>query len=82
MANIDLTQEMGVLIVIIYIYLWLPAAPYKCTNSVSLWLHLNNVSHSIHVIVTWARGICLICMPEISGKSREHMLQVHIMYHF
>ena len=38
----------------------------------------------IHVIVvTWARGICLICMPEarglrayISGKSRVHMLQV------
>ena len=38
----------------------------------------------IHVIVvTWARGICLICMLEarglrayISGKSRVHMLQV------
>ena len=40
------------------------------------------------IVVTWARGICLICMPEargpqarglrayISGKSRVHMLQV------
>ena len=40
------------------------------------------------IVVTWARGICLICMPEargpmalglqayISGKSRAPMLQV------
>ena len=40
------------------------------------------------IVVTWARGICLICMPEAqglqarglrtytSGKSRVHMLQV------
>ena len=35
------------------------------------------------IVVTWARRICLICMPEarglrayISGKSRVHMLQV------
>ena len=35
------------------------------------------------IVVTWARGICLICMPEaqglrayISGKSRVHILQV------
>ena len=35
------------------------------------------------IVVTWAQGICLICMPKarglrayISGKSREHMLQV------
>ena len=42
-----------------------------------------NMNGAYVIVVTWARGICLICMPEarglrayISGKSREHMLQV------
>ena len=48
MANIDFTQEMGVPIVIVYVYLWLPAASYECTNSMPIWRHCNNIFHSIH----------------------------------
>ena len=47
-------------------------------------MHVLQCNNDVHVIVvTWARGICLICMPKarglrayISGKSRVHMLQV------
>ena len=61
---------------------------YNTSSTKSLTIHyarlITQFYNSIHVIVvTWARGICLICMPEarglrayISGKSREHMLQV------
>ena len=54
---------------------------------VSEWWTKVNIECTVQVIVvTWARGICLICMPEargpqargmracISGKSRAHML--------
>ena len=48
MVNIDFTQNMGTLVVIVYIYLWLPAAPYDCTNGISIWFHvIIYVFHSI-----------------------------------
>ena len=47
---------------------------------------------NVYNYVTWAKVICLICMPEhdgmqcprasadISGKSRLHMLHTYVMY--
>ena len=55
-------------------------------STIGCIIYSNTGKHVI--VVTWARGIYLICMPEargpqaqglrayISGKSREHMLQV------
>ena len=47
------------------------------------WHGINLKPDSYVIVVTWAQGICLICMPKarglrayISGKSREHILQV------
>ena len=49
----------------------------------NLYLYCCYIYKYYVIVVTWARGICLICMPEarglrayISGKSRVHMLQV------
>ena len=67
----------------------LSSCPFQLDSDV---LPLSNIAITPYVVyvivVTWAREICLICMPEargpqarglrayISGKSREHMLQV------
>ena len=55
----------------------------QCFTCQSSTPFIISCSYIYVIVVTWARGICLICMPEarglrayISGKSRAPMLQV------
>ena len=63
----------------------LTVKPLSCINTLWLEVYIGYPLEYVRyvIVVTWARGICLICMPKarglrayISGKSREHMLQV------
>ena len=43
-----LHKNFGKPLIIAYVYLWLQAAPYDCTNTVSIWFHCNGLIHSLH----------------------------------
>ena len=47
-----LTKNFGKHLANVYVYLWLRAAPYNYTNTASIWLHGNDLIHSVHKEIT------------------------------
>ena len=45
-------NNFGEHLVIIYVYLWLQAVPYDCTNIAYVWLHCNDIIHNVHKEIT------------------------------
>ena len=52
MAKIDFVQNIVESAVIVYVYAWLVATPYDCTNTASIQLHCNDLIHSAYKEIT------------------------------